>query len=100
MIKATGDFRIKFKNSVTIYENIIKCRVKEREFNLTMNNSVLSDKFNGIIDEMFVNEEFEPYVTSIGLYNDKKELLMICKPQQPITLPKTTDMVFEIRFDG
>jgi hypothetical protein len=101
MIKNTGNFKIGFTNSHTIYENVIKCRVKEREFNLTLNPTTLFDKKmgDGVISKEFVSSTFEPYVTGIGLYNNKKELLMVCKIQQPIPLSKTSDMVFEIRYD-
>lgn len=102
MIIGTGNFTVNFKNSHTIYENIVKCKVKEREFNVSYNKSLRTNpnSFDGILDEQFVAEDFNPYVTTIGLYNDKLELIAIAKFQQPIPLSKTTDMIFEIRFDN
>jgi hypothetical protein len=102
MIKGIGNFTINFKNSHTIYETVIKCKVKEREFNTSYNKSlrINPNSFDGIIDDKFLTENFQPYVTTIGLYNDKLELVAIAKFQQPIPMSKTTDMVFEIRFDN
>lgn len=101
-MKGTGKFLINFKNSHTIFENIVKCKVKEREFNVSYNKSlrINPNSLDGILDTKFVTENFNPYVTTIGLYNDKLELIAIAKLQQPIPLSKTSDMVFEIRFDN
>lgn len=102
MVTNFGNFTINFKNAHTIYENIVKCRVKEREFNYSYNKSLrLNPKsFDGLIKTDFVQENFQPYVTTIGLYNEKMELVAIAKIQQPIPLSKTSDMIFEIRFDN
>ena len=93
------DFTISFKNEHIIYEHIIKCRVKEREFMLSTNNSLV----NNITNELypFVNDDsFQPYVTTIGIYNKNKELMMVAKMNQPIPLSKTTDTIFEIHYDS
>jgi hypothetical protein len=102
MVTNFGNFKINFKNSHTIYENIIKCKVKEREFNQTYNKTVRINplSFDGLIHPTFLKEDFQPYVTSVGLYNEKLELIAVAKFQQPIPLSKTSDMMFEIRFDS
>jgi len=40
-----------------------------------------------------------PYVTSIGLYNDKHELLAVAKMSTPVQRTSNVDQVFIIRFD-
>jgi hypothetical protein len=102
MVTNFGNFKINFKNSHTIYENIVKCKVKEREFNYSYNKSlrIAPNSFDGLIQTQFLQENFQPYVTSIGLYNEKLELIAVAKFQQPIPLSKTSDMIFEIRFDN
>lgn len=102
MIQGINNFSINFKNSHTIFENIIKCKVKERDFNMSYNKSlrINPNEFDGVITDKFLTENFQPYVTTIGIYNDNLELIAIAKFQQPIPLSKTTDMVFEIRFDN
>jgi hypothetical protein len=101
MIIGTGDFNINFKNSYTIYENIIKCRIKERDFNLSLNKSLRlnPNSLDGILKTDFVATTFEPYFTTIGLYNNNKELIAICKTQQAIPLTINSDMVIEVRYD-
>lgn len=44
-------------------------------------------------------EEIKPYVTTIGLYNDRYELLAIAKLSQPIQRTFATDQIFIVRFD-
>ena len=45
------------------------------------------------------SEVIKPYVTTIGLYSDKYELLAIAKLSQPIQRTFGTDQIFIIRFD-
>jgi hypothetical protein len=42
---------------------------------------------------------FEPYVTTIGLYNEQDDLLAVAKFAQPIPLSQNTDMTFVVRYD-
>jgi hypothetical protein len=42
---------------------------------------------------------FTPYVTTIGLYNDDNELLMVAKLGKPIMISPDTDMTFIVRYD-
>lgn len=41
----------------------------------------------------------KPYVTSIGLYNDKYELLAVAKMSEPIQRTFDTNQIFIVRFD-
>jgi hypothetical protein len=41
----------------------------------------------------------KPYITSIGLYNDKYELLAVAKLNQPIQRTFDTNQIFIVRFD-
>ena len=43
--------------------------------------------------------DFQPYVTTIGLYNDEDELLMVAKLAKPIALSTDTDMTFIVKYD-
>ena len=42
---------------------------------------------------------FQPYVTTIGLYDDNQELLAVGKLSQPYPLSRTTDTTFYINID-
>mgnify|MGYP006865009518 FL=1 len=50
--------------------------------------------------EPFVSHsQFAPYITTIGLYNDNNELLVIGRTSNPIKNDPTLDMSFVLRFD-
>jgi hypothetical protein len=89
---------ISFMSSYRIYENQYKCAIRENEFNYTQNPSARSG--SGEFYYSFVTGSyFSPYVTTIGLYNDNKELLVVGKLSQPIPISLDTDTTFIVNFD-
>ena len=45
------------------------------------------------------HSQFAPYMTTIGLYNDNNELLVVGRTSKPIKNDDTMDMSFVLRFD-
>lgn len=45
------------------------------------------------------HSQFAPYVTTVGLYNDNNELLVVGRTSKPIKNDDTMDMSFVLRFD-
>jgi hypothetical protein len=90
-----------FNSTLTIYENTVICRIEPSEYNITLNPSsfkVISGStqtYNNYIN----SGSAEPYITSIGLYNDQYELLATSKLSVPLTRMKYTDQTFIIKFD-
>ena len=97
----TGSFSLGFKNEHIVYEKQIYCEVKQSDYNLSYNRSLLSSSLdlNSSVLDFATGSFFEPYVTMIGLYNDQSELLMVAKFAKPIPLSSTTDMTFLIKVD-
>ena len=58
------------------------------------------DEYNAAVKyEGFVtHSDFEPYLTTVGLYNDNNELLAIAKLSKPL-LKKETQTSIVVRFD-
>jgi hypothetical protein len=102
-ISASNPLSISFQNEYPVYENYIYCKTKAGEFNLTYNPTLTPGTGSQIYDfatgSLASGSYFTPYATSIGLYNDNNELLMIAKLGQPIPISATTDMTFIIRYD-
>lgn len=92
-----GSYNLHLKNEHIIYEHVIKCTINESEFNYSQNPSIL-DSGSNIIGNV-TGSEFSPYVTTIGLYNDSQDLLMVAKLAQPIPLSTNTDTTFYINYD-
>ena len=122
---AIQPIRISFQNEHIIYENEVRCIIKESDYNLSFNPTLLkyggqyitpisgSDgyKLTGSFDSTIKDfatgslefsgsfTVFQPYVTTIGLYNDEDELLMVAKLAKPIVLSSDTDMTFIVKYD-
>ena len=91
---------ISFQNEHIIYENEIRCIVRESDFNLSYNPTLVTGSYeSGSLRNFATGSAFQPYVTTIGLYNDNNELLMVAKLGKPIALSSDTDMTFIVRYD-
>jgi len=96
----SGSFTLSFQNEHIIYENEVRCIVKESEFNLSYNPTLVTGSYSdGNLRGFATSESFQPYVTSIGLYNDNNELLMVAKLGKPIMISPDTDMTFIVKYD-
>jgi len=96
-----NNFKLSFTNEHTVYENYITAKVKENEYNLTYNPSLRttsSDAYSQIND-FATGSAFQPYASTLGLYNDDNDLLMVAKFGQPVPISVETDMTFLIRYD-
>jgi hypothetical protein len=97
-----NNFKLSFTNEHTVYENYITAHVKENEYNLTYNPSLRttsSDAYSQIND-FATGSNFAPYASTLGLYNDDNDLLMVAKFGQPVPISLETDMTFLIRYDS
>ncbi len=119
----TGSFsstKVSFQNEHIIYENEIRCIVKESDFNLSYNPTLLkygnqyivpisgspsngyttTGSFdNTTIKDFATGSVFQPYVTTIGLYNNSYELIAVAKLAQPLPLSSVTDTTILVNLD-
>ena len=98
MAITVGPNKLLFKNNYTIYENEIACTVDAGEFNMSQNPTISTDT-SGSLRDFATGSEFRAYATTIGLYNEANELLMVGKFGQPIPMSSNTDTTFIIRYD-
>lgn len=87
-----------FSSSQTIYETQYKCTISPNEFNYSLNPTVLSGS-KGDIYSQFTGSYFEPYVTTVGIYNQNHELLIVGKLSEPLPTSRTTDTTILINID-
>ena len=89
-----------FKSTITVYESQYKCTIRENEFNFSQNPSLISGSSNsGVLYDYATGSYFAPYVTTVGMYNNKKELLAVAKLAQPLVVSPTTDTSIIINLD-
>lgn len=91
-----------FNSSLTIYEHEYICKIREGDFNFTMNPTIRKNNDPGSeFPKSFVAlDEFAPYITTVGLYNDKGQLLAIGKLGTPIRKRDDVDLNIIVRFDA
>tara|TARA_R110000803_G_scaffold37781_3_gene81530 strand:- start:2562 stop:2861 length:300 start_codon:yes stop_codon:yes gene_type:complete len=98
MALEVGPNKLSFKNRYTIYENEIVCTIEQNEFNMSQNPTITTDN-SGSLRNFATSSDFQPYVTTVGLYNEANELLIVGKLAQPTILSTQTDTSFVIRYD-
>ena len=90
-----------FQGTHVIYENEYQCTVQENEMNFSTNittRKIQSEDGQEIAD-FTTSSLFQPYVTTIGLYNEENELLVVGKLGQPVRTSQETDTTFILRWD-
>lgn len=90
---------IEYSGSYTIYATQYKCTAEPHEFNYTLNPTALSSSATDYDPDLINSSEFMPYVTTIGLYNENQELIMVGKLAQAVKLNPYTNTNFIVRLD-
>ena len=92
---------LKFKGTHLLYEHEYQCTVKENEYNHSYNITARKEKTNTSYEvaNFATGSNFKPHVTTIGLYNENQELLVVGKLGQPVRMSDETDTTFIIRWD-
>lgn len=109
--------QIAFKSSQPIYTYNYHCKVRESEYNYTYNPSALSGSLkkiydnegnvysttgsvsDGVLKSNVTGSSFQPYITTVGLYNDANELIAVGKMGQPVPKPANTEMTIVVKID-
>ena len=97
----SNDFALIYQGTHLIYENEYQCMVDQHEFDVTLNPSArkIKSKDSEDLADFATGSYFRPYVTTIGLYNDNGELLVVGKLGQALRMSDETDTTYVIRFD-
>jgi len=93
------DVTCSFSSSYEIFETQYKATINEFEFNFSQNPSIISGSTDGTVYDFTTGSFFQPYVTTVGLYNEAQELLAVGKLSQPYPLSRTTDTTIFINID-
>ncbi len=91
-------FTASYKSTITRYEMSALVRIPADEFNLTTNATVLEDDLS-VYKPYVTSSGFDPYFTTIGLYNDSAQLLAVAKLAYPIKKRGDVDINVLLRLD-
>ena len=86
-----------FEGIYSLKEHQYKCVIGSGEFKHSLNPTLATEELDY---KEFVNKPyFSPYITSVGLYNENKELLAVAKLPQPTPSSKFIDTTIILKFD-
>lgn len=88
-----------FSSSYTLYETQFKCTFDPSEFNFSLNPSLISGSTDGTVYDFVTGSYFNPYVTTVGLYNENQDLIAVAKLAKPLPSNNVTDTTILINID-
>lgn len=88
-----------FASSYTLFETQYKCTIDTSEFNFSLNPSLISGSTDGTVYDFATGSYFNPYVTTVGLYNEAQDLIAVGKLAKPLPSNNTTDLTILINID-
>ena len=83
---------------MTIYESQYKCTFSPNEFTYSQNPSIISGS-EGVLYDFATGSYFQPYVTTVGLYNNANQLVAVGKLSQPLPSSNVTDTTILVNLD-
>jgi len=94
----SSEVTMSFSSSFDIFETQYKCTITEDEYNYSQNPTILSGS-EGFVYGFASSSYFDPYVTTIGLYNDSFDLVAVGKLAKPLPTSRTTDTTILVNID-
>lgn len=97
----SNSYIVTMQGTSVIYEYEAYCTIKAGEANIPLNPTARVTKS---LDEptllgFVTSSDFTPYVTTIGLYDDYGNLLVVGKLNQPVRNDDDLDMTIVVRYD-
>ena len=92
---------IEFSSSVRLWEHQYKVTVKDSEFNYSLNHSLLTGSAgvnNQVYFDFATGSYFSPYLTTVGLYNNEKQLIAVGKLSVPTKIPINSDLTIIVNL--
>ena len=98
ILESTTNYTSSWDSNFTLYTLNIYCRVADYELNISQNPSTTTGSIGTALN-FITGSDFRPYITGIGLYNPKNELVAVGKFGQPIPKLPDSDIVFVLKMD-
>lgn len=91
------DFTLSYKSSLDIEQSKYYINVPMNDYNTSTNPSLYDS--TGSLLSFATGSDFNPYITTIGLYDTNYNLVAVAKLGSPIPKKNDIDLNFEVRFD-
>ena len=99
MTAVTGrTYGMQARSSEQVKSSFYFVRVKNAEYNYSNNPSFVTGSLGELRYTTFVNDP-QTFITTIGLYNNNRELLAVAKLSQPLLKNKTKETLIKVKLD-
>lgn len=89
---------LSWKSNQPIYTYNYNIKISDYEYNFTMNPTAQTGSDGQLADNV-TGSYFQPYITTVGLYNDANELIAVGKMSQPLPKSANTEMTIQVKLD-
>jgi len=98
---ATNNWKVKFKSTISTTTTEYILRINPSEFNISNNPTIFNweNTGSGYIKSSLSTGSFNPYITTIGLYDKYENLVMVGKLSKPIKKSRRLPFTFKLKFD-
>jgi hypothetical protein len=93
------DIFFSFNNTLTVYEQTYRLKIKQHDFNYSYNPTLLVSGSDGTLQSFATSSSFQPYITAVGLYSSDNQLMAIAKFGQPLPMSANTDFNINLKLD-
>lgn len=87
-----------WKSNQPIYTYNYNVKISDYEYNFTFNPTARTGSDGQLADNV-TGSYFQPYITTVGLYNDSNELIAVAKLAQPLPKSANTEMTIQVKLD-
>jgi hypothetical protein len=86
------------RNSEKVTSTHYFVRIKNAEYNFSNNPSYVTGSVGQIVQSTFIGDP-KTYITTVGLYNDRQELLAVAKLSQPLLKSFQREALIRVKLD-
>ena len=92
------NYAMQARNAETVTSTHYFVRVKNAEYNFSNNPSFVTGSVGEFAQPTFIGDP-KVYITTIGLYNDRQELLAVAKLSQPVQKSFSKEALIKVKLD-
>ena len=93
-----SDYAFAGRNEESITSTHFFVRVKNGEYNFSNNPSFVTGSFGDLAQATFINDP-KTYITTVGMYNNRQELLAVAKLSKPILKSFSSEALIKVKLD-
>ena len=97
-VPAGRNYGLQARSSEQVKSTYYFVRVKNGDFNYSNNPSFVTGSNGNLAYTTFISNP-QTYITTVGLYNDRRELLAVAKMSQPILKSFTREVLIKVKLD-